>query len=48
MKKVNEDNFYNLLSEFHFRPYEKKKITIEDFDEKVRELEETLKCLQNG
>lgn len=38
MSKVNEHNFYNLLSEYHLRPYKLKKISEDDFDKKLNEL----------
>ena len=31
IENVNDDNFFNLLSEFHLRPYKMKRLTKEDF-----------------
>lgn len=35
---VNEENFHNLLSEFHLRPIESEKISENEFDKKFEEL----------
>jgi len=43
INKINETNFYNLLSEHHLRPYELKKISIGDFEKKLTEIKATLK-----
>jgi type I restriction-modification system DNA methylase subunit len=46
MVDVNDENFYNLLSEFHLRNYKIKAITLEEFNHRFktikRELEETI------
>lgn len=38
MEKVNDDNFCNLLSEFHLRPVIKDEISVEDFHKSVSEI----------
>ena len=35
IEKISEDNFHNLLSEFHLRPIKFQKISEEDFDREV-------------
>lgn len=37
MDKVNKENFFNLLSEFHLRPVETKKVSEKDFDNQIKE-----------
>ena len=44
MAEVNEENYHNLLSEYHLRPYKEKRISEEDFDKRT---EEILKKLKN-
>jgi len=36
MEHVNDSNYHNLLSEYHLRPYEEKKITEKELDEKLK------------
>jgi type I restriction enzyme M protein len=43
MKDVNENNFYNLISEFHLRPYIAKPITDKQIESSISELNEKLK-----
>jgi len=38
MNRVNDGNYHNLLSEYHLRPYEEKKIAEKQFDEKLEEI----------
>lgn len=45
MKDVNSDNFYNLLPEYHLRPYEPKFITSSKFIEEVNSLNKEFKKL---
>ena len=42
MKNVNIQNFYNLLSEFHLRPYATKKITSIQFEKELIEIRKDL------
>jgi len=42
IKKVNKNNFYNLLSEFHLRPIEIEKKTISEFNDNFDELNSKL------
>ncbi len=41
--EINESNFYNLLSEFHLRPYQLKKIAINEFENKISEINKKIK-----
>lgn len=45
MGQVNKENFYNLLSEFHLRPYRMKKITQKKFDNKLNKIMRELKSI---
>lgn len=45
MKNVNDTNFYNLLSEFHLRPYKTKRITESEFESKLNEINKSLGSL---
>ncbi len=38
MEDINEENFYNLLSEFQLRPYQIKKITKKEFENKLNNI----------
>ncbi len=38
IEAVNETNYHNLLSEYHLRPYEEKKINEKEFDSKSEEI----------
>ncbi|RDW20091.1 hypothetical protein CWR48_05040 [Oceanobacillus arenosus] len=42
MHEVNEGNFYNLLSEKHLRPYVRKSISIDEFENKIGEIYDEL------
>ena len=42
MKNINKNNFYNLLSEFHLRPYENKKISQITLDNKLQTIKSNL------
>ncbi len=42
---INNTNYHNLKSEFYLRPYEEKKITEQQFDEKLKEIVEEIKAL---
>lgn len=37
--RVRKENFHNLLSESHLRPYKEKKITTKEFEEQLKEIE---------
>ena len=43
IKNINKENFHNLLSEFHLRPYKVNKITEVDFEKKIFEIESSLR-----
>jgi len=45
MDKVNSANFYNLLSEFHLRPYKMRKITMKEFEKKFKEISSEFESL---
>ena len=47
MKNVNEDNFYNLISEFHLRPYGARPITEDEFELLLGELNTKLRASIN-
>lgn len=38
MNLINENNYYNLISEYYLRPYETKQITIDEFDTELNAL----------
>ena len=38
MDLINDANYHNLLSEYYLRPFEEKRITEEQFDEKLKEI----------
>lgn len=48
MEDVNESNFYNLLTEYHLRPYTTKQITIEDMDKQINQIVGDLKSIISG
>lgn len=43
--EVNDSNFHNLLSEFYLRPIESEPMTLEDLDERIKELTSTISSL---
>jgi len=43
--RINKDNFYNLLSEYHLRPYKLKRIKENKFNEKLNKIKEEIKTL---
>ena len=43
LEKINRENYHNLLSEYHLRPYKEKRITEEDFDKHIEEIFERLR-----
>jgi len=43
MGKINRENYHNLLSEYHLRPYKERRISEEDFDKRTEEIFERLK-----
>jgi len=43
IEKVNEENFYNLLSEYHLRPYQLKQIKESDFELNLKKIQGKLK-----
>jgi len=45
MKNVNKTNFYNLLSEFHLRPYTANTITEKQLESSINELNKKLKAI---
>ena len=45
MKHVNKQNYLNLLSEFHLRPYETKKISEDKFEERFNNIKSDLENL---
>ena len=45
MMEVNEENFYNLLSEFHLRNYKVKAITLEEFNQRFETIKRELEGL---
>ena len=45
MENVNEDNFRNLLSEYHLRPYQLKRIKEKKFDEHLTKIKFEIKGL---
>jgi len=47
MDSINNENYYNLLSEYHLRPYEEKKISEKEFEEKSKEILDELKNILN-
>ena len=47
MDKVNKDNFYNLLSEFHLRPIIKKRMNEFEFKEHIGEISYMIDDLKN-
>jgi type I restriction-modification system DNA methylase subunit len=47
MDSINNENYHNLLSEYHLRPYEEKKISKEEFEEKSKEILDELKNILN-
>jgi type I restriction-modification system DNA methylase subunit len=38
MENINETNFYNLITEYHLRPYIVKQISLEEFENKFKEI----------
>lgn len=48
MEKVNEDNFHNLLSEFHIRPVRIKKIKEREFDNLIIKVTDKLSLIENS
>ncbi|MDE1829228.1 MAG: SAM-dependent DNA methyltransferase [Thaumarchaeota archaeon] len=48
MKDVNADNFFNLLSEYHLRPYKVTEITEKEFEAKVDEINKKLREIVVG
>lgn len=49
IENVNEENFYNLLSEFHLRPLvSKKESTIKEFDDQLKKLAGETKKIFDG
>ena len=46
MDAVTDDNFYNLLSEFHLRPYTSQKITEKELDAKIKKINNQLQTLR--
>jgi len=47
MDSINNENYHNLLSEYHLRPYEEKKISEKEFEEKSKEILDELKNILN-
>ena len=47
MDSINNENYHNLLSEYHLRPYEEKKISEKEFEEKSNEILDELKNILN-
>lgn len=47
MDSINNENYHNLLSEYHLRPYEEKKISEKEFEEKLKEILDELKNIFN-
>jgi type I restriction-modification system DNA methylase subunit len=45
MDKIGENNFHNLLSESHLRPYVEQKISVEQFEEQLAQINEKIKSL---
>lgn len=48
MSEVNEENYHNLLSEYHLRPYKVEEIEEEEFEEKIQEVKKEIKTLKEG
>ncbi len=48
IERVNKGNFYNLLSEYHLRPYQLKQIKESDFNLNFKKIQEKLKSLSEG
>lgn len=48
MDSINDSNYYNLISEYYLRPYERKSITIEEFDEQLNDILVRTKQLINS
>ena len=43
MNSINNENYHNLLSEYYLRPYEEKKISEKEFEEKSEKILDDLK-----
>jgi len=48
IKSIKSENYHNLLSEFHLRPYKEKKISEYDFDQKSNDILKEFKKLINS
>ena len=48
IEKIKRENYHNLLSEYHLRPYKEMRITEEDFDKRTEEIFEKLRGFLEG
>ncbi|MED3825998.1 N-6 DNA methylase, partial [Priestia flexa] len=45
--EINEGNYYNLLPEFHLRPYEPKYITLQELDKEIKNIKDVIEDFKN-
>ena len=48
LDKMNKENNYNLLPEYHLRPYEPKYISVSDFEKEIIQIQKNISVIING